>query len=116
MVEAFESDPGLVFRNVDRVLVPGRGQPVDLYELLGHGDPAREKNQARTAVYAEAKSLYTRGLWGDAREVFLRSVAEEPFPAKKNPSSVMLARCDRMRDRPPVENFAFPLTKDGNSI
>jgi len=28
----------------------------------------------------------------------------------------MLARCDRMRDRPPIENFAFPLAKDANSI
>jgi len=116
MHAAFQSDPGLVFRNVDRVLVPGRVQPVDLHELLGHGDAAKERNQARIAVYAEAKSLYTRGLWADAREGFLRAVAEEPFPSKKNPSSVMLARCDRMRDRPPVENFAFPLTKNGNSI
>ena len=116
MHAAFQSDPGLVFRNVDRVLVPGRVQPVALHELLGHGDAAKERNQARIAVYAEAKSLYTRGLWADAREGFLRAVAEEPFPSKKNPSSVMLARCDRMRDRPPVENFAFPLTKNGNSI
>jgi len=116
MVEAFEADPGLVFRNVDRVLVPGHVHPVDLYELLGHGDAVRGKNRARLAIYEEAKSLYARGLWADAREVFLRAVAEEPFPAKKNPSSVMLARCDLMRGRPPVEKFAFPLTKDGNSI
>ena len=68
------------------------------------------------AVYEEAKSIYAQGLWADAREVFLRAVEEEPFPSKKNPSSIMLARCDRMRDRPPVEHFAFPLTKEGNSI
>ena len=31
MHAAFKSDPGLVFRNLDRVLVPGRVQPVDLH-------------------------------------------------------------------------------------
>ena len=116
MLAAFKADPGLVFRNVDRVLVPGRIHPVDLHELLGHGDATREKNRARIAVYEEAKSLYARGLWGDAREIFLRAVAEEPSPGIKTPSSVMLARCDRFLARPPVENFAFPLTKDGDSI
>ena len=116
MLAASQADPGLVFRNVDRVLVPGRVHPVDLHELLGHGDAVREKNQSRIAVYEEAKTIYARGLWGDAREIFLRAVAEEPFPDKKNPASVMLARCDRFLARPPVENFAFPLTKDGNSI
>jgi adenylate cyclase len=116
MLAASQSDPGLVFRHLDRVLVPGRIQPVDLHELLGHGDAVREKNRTRLAVYEEARCLYAQGLWADAREVFLRAVAEEPFPDKKNPASVMLARCDRMRDQPPVENFAFPLTKHGNSV
>lgn len=116
MSAASQSDPSLVFRNVDRVLVPGHLHAVDLHELLGQGDATREKNRTRIAAYEEAKRLYMRGLWTDAREVFLRAVAEEPFPAKKNPASVMLARCDRMRDRPPVENFAFPLSKEGNSI
>lgn len=116
MLEASLADPGLVFRNVDRVVVPGRLQPVDLYELLGHGDAVRKENQIRISVYEEARGLYAQGLWADAREVFLRAVAEEPFPHKKNPASVMLARCDLMINRPPVENFAFPLAKQGNPI
>ena len=116
MLAATRSDSGLVFRNVDRVVVPGHVHPVDLHEFLGQGAAVLEKNRNRIAVYEEAKSLYTRGLWADAREVFLRALAEEPFPDTRNPSSVMLARCDRMRDRPPIENFAFPLAKDPNSI
>jgi adenylate cyclase len=116
MLAAGRSDSGLVFRNVDRVLVPGHVQPVELYELLGQGEAVMENNRRRITVYEEAKSLYTRGLWADAREVFLRALSEEPSPEIRNPSSVMLARCDRMRDRPPMENFAFPLAKDTNSI
>jgi adenylate cyclase len=116
MLAATRSDSGLVFRNVDRVVVPGHVHPVDLHEFLGQGVAVLEKNRNRISVYEEAKSLYSCGLWADAREVFLRALAEEPFPDKKNPASVMLARCDRMRDRPPIENFAFPLAKDANSI
>lgn len=116
MLAAIQSDPSLVFRNVDRVVVPGHIHPVDLHEFLGQGAAVLEKNRSRIAIYGEAKNLYTRGLWADAREVFLRALAEEPSPETRNPSSVMLARCDRMRDRPPIENFAFPLAKDANSI
>ena len=116
MLAAAKTDPSLVFRHVDRVLVPGRLRPVELHELLGLGEAARQKNDRRIAVYAEARTLYAQGLWADAREVFLRAVAEEPVPEKKSPASVMLARCDRMLNRPAVENFAFPLSKDGNSI
>lgn len=116
MQAASAADPLLVFRAVDRVLVPGRQHPVELHQLLGHGQETREKNRLRISVYDEARDLYKRGLWADAREVFLRAAAAELFPEKKNPASVMLARCDRMLSRPPVENMAFPLSKEGNSI
>ncbi len=116
MLAASIADPQLVFRGVDRVLVPGRHQPVELYQLLGHGDEARETHKLKIQLYAEAREFYKRGLWADAREVFLRSLAAEPSPSAKNPSSIMLARCDRMMNRPPEENLAFPLTKEGNSI
>lgn len=116
MIAASKADPELVFRHVDRVIVPGRVQPVDLHEVLGRGDGARKENEARISVYEEARAIYVQGRWADAREVFLRAVAEEPDPAEKNPASVMLARCDRMVGRPPVGNFAFPLSKSGNSV
>ena len=116
MLAAVQADSNLVFRQVDRVLVPGRVQPVDLHELLGSGEAVREENKSRMAIFEEARILYSQGRWADAREVFLRALTEEPAPAKKNPASVMVARCDLMLNRPPVENFAFPLTKDGNSI
>ncbi len=113
---ACQADQGLVFRPVDRVLVPGRNQAVELHQLLGRGQDCRDSNSQRLALYAEARSLYVRGLWADAREGFLRAVSAEPFPEKKNPSSVMVSRCDRMLHRAPVENLAFALVKDANSI
>ncbi|MFA7343028.1 MAG: adenylate/guanylate cyclase domain-containing protein [Terrimicrobiaceae bacterium] len=116
MLAASRSDPALVFRNIDRVLVPGRVQPVDLHELLGHGDAVRERFRARLAIYEEARSLYARGLWADARKMFLLAADEESFRSRKNPAAVMLARCELMLSHPPVENYAYPLTKSGNSI
>lgn len=113
MRAAAKTDAGLVFRKIDRVLVPGRQHPVDLHELLGRGDAVREKNRLRIELFAEANAIYSEGRWADAREVFLRAAAAEPASAQKTPSSVLLARCDRMRSHPRVQNFAFPLVKDG---
>jgi adenylate cyclase len=113
MRAAAKTDAELVFRKIDRVLVHGRQHPVDLHELLGRGDAVRETNRLRIELFAEANEIYSEGCWADAREVFLRAAAAEPSPAQKNPSSVLLARCDRMRSHPRVKNFAFPLIKDG---
>ena len=109
------SDPTIVSRHVDRVLVPGRLQPVELHELIGRGDAARERSRELVESYEQARQLYQSGQWAEAGKAFSRSLTMEISPPK-NPSSVLLARCERMLTRPPVENFAFPLAKDGNSV
>jgi len=113
---AMLTDPAIVSRHVDRVLVPGRNQPVELHELLGRGGEARERHRELVELYEEARDLYCSGLWAEAGRGFARALVKEHFPTAKNPSSVMLARCERMHSHTPVENFAFPLAKDGNSI
>ena len=110
------SDPSIVSRHVDRVVVPGRIQPVELHELLGRGGEAREKHRELIELYEEARNLYCRGLWAEAGRCFAIALARERFPSAKNPSFVMRARCERMHAHPPVENFAFALANDGNSI
>ncbi len=116
MTAAASADPALVFRKIDRVFVPGRHHPVDLHELLGHGDEARRENEKRISTFDEARSFYEGGLWRAAGEAFRRAAAFERSCATKNPSSVLAARCERMGDGPPAQHFAFPLTKDGNPI
>ncbi|MBE2203011.1 MAG: adenylate/guanylate cyclase domain-containing protein [Chthoniobacterales bacterium] len=113
---ALTTDPSLVFRQVDRVLVPGRIHPVEIYELLGRGEEAQKKYRELVELYGAARNLYCRGLWAEAGKAFSHSLVKEHFPSAKNPSSVLLARCERMPHHAPVEDFAFPLTKDGNSI
>src|SRR5690606_5436488 len=70
MISAIETDSELLLRKIDRVLVPGRDQPVDLYELLGRGDEIHSSSQKRIATFDEARKLYEEGLWRAAGEAF----------------------------------------------
>lgn len=107
---ALARDPALVFLPIDRALVPGRNHPVDLFELLGSGEADRRLHEARIERYLAALEIYRRGAWGEAAAAF--ESAQAGFPPGKSPASVMRARCWEMRDRPPVENLVFALTKE----
>lgn len=113
---ASSSDHTLVFRPLDRVLVPGRTHPVELFELLGSGEEIRKSHGEGLALYESARKLYMAGAWDAAREAFLLADNREPSRRAKSPASVMAARCEKLASRPPVENLAFPLTKESNSI
>jgi len=113
---ASQSDPGLVFLACDRVTVPGRTHPVELWELLGAGDGVRKLNAEYTGLYEEARRHYMRGSWAEAHDAFLRTAKADPVPRIKSPASVMAKRCERMTARPPVENLAFPLSKESVPI
>jgi len=109
---ASRSDPGLVFLALDRVIVPGRTHPVELFELLGSGNDVLKIHAECTSLYEEARRHYMRGSWTEARDAFLLAEKAEPVPRKKCPASVMAERCGRLIVRPPVENFEFPLSKE----
>ncbi|MFZ4482570.1 MAG: CHASE2 domain-containing protein [Chthoniobacterales bacterium] len=113
--ETFEAarrdDADLVFRALDRVLVPGRTQPVDVFELLGCGGEVADACEARILAYAGARAIYREGRWAEAREAFLAAAQLEPEGRAKNPASAMARRCEQMADRPATIDFIFPLTK-----
>lgn len=113
---AASSNHSLVFRPLDRVLVPGRSNPVEIFELLGSGEEIRKSHGESLARYESARKLYTQGAWTAAREAFLLAESADPSRRAKSPASVMAARCEKLASRPPVENLAFPLTKESNSI
>jgi adenylate cyclase len=108
---ARRDDPGLVFRALDRVLVPGRTQPVEVLELLGRGVEVAEACAARILAYAAARAIYRDGRWAEARQAFLEAAQLEPEGRAKNPASTMARRCEEMADRPAAHDFVFPLTK-----
>jgi len=104
--------PSLVFMPVDRVLVPGRNHPVDLFELLGLGESDRLAHEELIEKYSAALALYRRGDWRAAASSF--ESARLASPPGKSPAAIMHARCLEMRDRPPVENMVFSLTKSAS--
>jgi len=110
------SDTSLLFRALDRVTVPGRTTPVELFELLGSGEDDRRLHGESILLYETARGLYMAGSWNAAREAFLLACSADSSGRAKSPASVMAARCEKLASRPPVENLAFPLTKESNSI
>ncbi len=109
--QAIRDDAELVFRPLDRVLVPGRSQPVELYELLGRGSDVAAAVAERLTAYAAAREIYRKGNWAEAREAFLKASEIEPGERKKNPGSAMAKRCQDLSARPPVADFVFALVK-----
>jgi len=113
---ASRDDASLVFLAIDRVTVPGRSRPVELWELLGAGGDVRRLHADYVGLYEEAHRHYRNGSWAAARDAFLLAAHADPFPRKKSPASVMAKRCEHLSSRPPVENFAYPLSKEAVSI
>lgn len=91
---ASRDDRDLVFRPLDRILVAGQQEAVDIFELIGRGEDARRANQARLEAYASARQLYLEGRWIEAGEAFLAASPLEISVGRKNPSLVMASRCE----------------------
>jgi len=108
---ALRDDPSLVFRALDRVLVPGRSQPVDVFELLGRGEECAASSAAKIDAFAHAREIYRRGDWEGAREAFLSAAEREHPDSKSNPCLAMAARCEKLQGQVPTADFVFSLTK-----
>ncbi len=112
---ATSDDPDLIFRHIDRVLVPGRAAPVELNELVGMRQEVDDRMLRCLGVYQEGLDNYFRGLWQTGAEAFRESAELEFRKSFPTPSLVMLRRCERFLASPPPEdwNFASQLTKGG---
>lgn len=84
----------LSYRKLDRIVVKGRSQPVDIYELWdGTADPTVV--ELCRATYESALEDYFKGQWESALTGFEACVAHEPARsyAPATPSEVLAARC-----------------------
>jgi class 3 adenylate cyclase len=88
-----------LFRNLDRVRVVGKSQPVEVYELLGptsHDRDAILTNLAETFDIAVA--AYRRRAFGEAQALFRRIARDH---VDDGPSAIYLSRCDAYLASPP---------------
>ena len=103
----------LNYRKLDCVVVKGRHQPVELYELWDSSID-REATMNCKAAYEGALAHYLKGDWTVALAAFEASEALEPSIAfaPTTPSSVLAARCRQFIAEGDPENWdgTFTLT------
>jgi len=95
VLRAAEATAGsLPKRKLDRIVVKGRSQAVEVFELW---DQSVDLSQAEACRmhYESGLALYFEGQWADAIECFEKAAAFEPGSeyASTTPSAVMRVRC-----------------------
>ncbi len=106
-LEAAEYNEDFVFRHIDRILVPGRTQPVEVFELVGMKATITEKTAACLQAYGDGLKCYFAGDWAGAIAAFRISAEEETRLRAINPSTVMLQRCEGFLQSPPPKGWDF---------
>lgn len=91
---AWRDDARLVFRELDKINIPGLASEVGIFELLGRGEEFRRHSKGRRDSYAAALGLYREGRWSEAADAFMAASSFEPETGRKNPSLVMANRCE----------------------
>jgi adenylate cyclase len=92
-----------VCREIDRVRVVGRVQPVAVHELLGRRADDRDGSLARRAeAFAAGLAAYRCRAWDDAAAKLLAMGAEWP---DDQGVVALLERCRRLRETPPAEGW-----------
>ncbi|MGJ3242313.1 MAG: CHASE2 domain-containing protein [Opitutales bacterium] len=101
----------IVFRQLDRIIVKGRSQPVSMYEVIDLKDNISEDDRLCMKYYAEGMELYFRQQWEPAIECFRTAEKKERHRPElnrwyqTNPSIILIARCQYMQLHPPGEDW-----------
>ena len=109
---ALHDDPSLVFRELDRVVLPGQISAVTVFQLLARGEAAKKENAARIESYARALALYRQGKWTEAADAFMLAAEHEPSARRANPCVVMASRCETFALEGKSGPQIFALTKN----
>lgn len=85
-------------REIDRVRVKGKREPVKIYELLGQGPPPQEHADL-VGEFERALALYRGQRWDEAISAFdlVRTKIKPDDPA----AALYIERCHTMREHPP---------------
>ena len=96
-----DSDPRFSHRFIDRVLLKGFREPLNLFELLLDNDPRFEIKKNSIPVYSEAYSKYCEKKWEAAKESFYQIYHEYGLGL----GAVMAKRCDILAGRSPTPDW-----------
>lgn len=109
--EAEQYGDRCVFRYLDRIVVKGKTQPVDVYEIMGLRDQLPDEQYACKEKFEEALKAYQQQEWDRAINLFEESAKHEYFTPNDdsfihtNPSLVYLDRCEVMKENTPPDDW-----------
>ncbi len=89
-------------RLVDRIVVKGKTEPIEIYELLAPKGELSAAQSQLVELYEEALRWYWSRRWEDA----IRNLDEiDLFVPDDGPSAVLRARIEEFRSRPPASEW-----------
>lgn len=89
-------------REIDRVRVVGRREPLGLFELISAAGELSEEQQRFLRTWSDALARYRARDFASAEAGFAACLAERPDDA---PSAIQLQRCRALRGNPPDESW-----------
>lgn len=97
-----------VFRALDRIVVKGRREPVEIFEIVALSPAHLPEGAERClALFAEGRAHYLKQEWDAALRCFEEAAPLEPLQPERdagvesNPSLLMQARCRKLKLTPP---------------
>ena len=88
------------FRELDRVIVAGKTEPVLVYELLDvDSERLREQKHNSKQVFAEGLQCYRTGNFQAARLLFANCLVKSPLDEA---AALYISRCEKLISRPPA--------------
>ena len=97
-----------MFRELDRIVVKGRTEPVAIFEIVALSPVyLSEASLECLELFAQGRALYLRQEWAEAQRRFEAAMANEPLKpgrdagVESNPSIIMAERCVKMAAHPP---------------
>lgn len=101
----------IAFRYLDKIVVKGRTQPVEMHEVMGFTADLTPEMIGCIEAYSSGVIKYLERDWDGARMAFERSSELEPFQPGKlpgvytNPSLEMVQRCASFKLNPPDDDW-----------
>jgi adenylate cyclase len=101
-----------VFRLLDCIVVKGRREPAEIYEIVALSPAHLPTDAARCLeLFETGRGHYLRQEWEAAIRCFEEAAPLEPLQpgrdvgVESNPSLIMAGRCREMRDHPPGRDW-----------
>jgi adenylate cyclase len=89
-------------RELDLVTVPGKTEPVRIYEAMGRAGELGEKDMKLRSLFGEGLAAYRRQDWDEAQAHFESCLQ---ISAEDGPSRLFLERIPHLRSTPPSPNW-----------